>query len=87
MPNPHSHVGTLLRDARKHRKLTQTDVATALGLKGPYFIYKLENGMAPVPAERILQIASLLCIEPVLIINAAGQDFIDSLARKVSGAA
>lgn len=65
--------GSLLRDHRKRRRLTQQQLADAVGVDFTY-ISKVENGRVDPPSEATLQkIASVLEIDPEELLAHAGK--------------
>lgn len=57
-----AELGSLIREERRHQKLTQTDLAGISGV-GITFISQLENGKETVEMGRVIRVLTMLGID------------------------
>jgi len=62
-------IGEKLKAARLKAGLTQTEVATRLGLSSPMFVHLLESGKSKVPFKTLGQLSIILGFKAEPILN------------------
>jgi transcriptional regulator with XRE-family HTH domain len=76
-------LGTLLREQRIKRGLTQADLAESLGNVHPQFVSNWERGLCAPPSERLREIISHLQLTPKKVIDTMMTDAKEEILAKI----
>lgn len=61
--------GTMLRELREKRGLTQADVSTKLGYTSPQFVSNIERGITSFPEGKVKMFAKVLQVNPEALLR------------------
>lgn len=75
------NIARLVREKRKFKKLSQSDLSKELGFKNAQFISNIERGVCSIPIAKISKLSEALDVHHEVIREAIVQDF----ALKVYG--
>lgn len=75
-----SYIGDLIKRRRKELKLSQNDLGKELGFGGQY-VSNIERGMCVFPKEKIKLTATVLKIDPRIIIHRMTFDYANELKK------
>ena len=73
--------GTLIKDYREKRKMTQKELSDALNYENPQFVSLLENGHSKLPAYSAAAYCTVLGIKPAVMKKAYLNEYSERLEK------
>lgn len=75
------HVGSYIRVLREKKGLSQSDVASMLGLRTAQSISNIERGVSPLPRAKIKRFAGILGVSKGEIVNVLMSEMQERVAK------
>lgn len=73
--------GSLIKETREKRSMTQKELADALNYDNPQFLSLIENGHSKLPAYSAKAYCAVLGIKPALMKKAFVNEYVERLER------
>lgn len=83
MNNIHKQIGQIIRNKREAKKMTQLQLAQALGYDSTQFVSLFDRGMSKVPLNVIGKCAKVLGFNPKSIEKLLLNDFKTNMAEQI----
>lgn len=75
MSRKFKHIAKTIKTWRKHRDISQQDLAQCVGFKNGQYISNVERGIASFPPNKILRLCEVLDMDTENIIQAIVEDY------------
>ena len=75
------HVGSVIRELRERKGLSQAEIAGMLGLRTAQSISNIERGVSPLPRTKIKRFADILGVGKGEIVDALMQEMGETVSR------